>query len=107
LQVCKRARAAGKRIIIDEAWLYKMRPGGSTAIADDTAIFMRDAFDFFAPLDQQFLRYIDDLARVERIEFVSPVWSTYFLRMCRTAMRRRRCRIHRWWLRPNRRQCRI
>lgn len=77
-QAAATARAHGKPIIIDEAWLFKMRRGESTSIADDTAIFGRDAFSFFAQLDQQFLEFLDDFARVEGVSFISPFWSTYF-----------------------------
>jgi hypothetical protein len=77
IEACNRARARQKRIIVDEAWLFKQRPGEPATVAADTAVFTRDAFAFFAPLDQQFLRYLDDLARAERIEFISPFWSTY------------------------------
>jgi hypothetical protein len=77
IEACNRTRARGKRILIDEAWLFKMRPGETTGIAADTTVFARDAFSFFAPLDQQFLHYIDDLARAEGIEYVSMFWSTY------------------------------
>jgi len=78
IEACNRTRARGKRLIIDEAWLFKMRPGETAGIAADTAVFGRDVFSFFAPLDQQFLHYLDDLARAEGIEYVSPFWSTYF-----------------------------
>ncbi len=78
IEACSRARESGKRIIVDEAWLFKQRPGEMATVAADTTIFARDAFEFFAPLDQQFLHYVDDLARAEGIEFISPFWSTYF-----------------------------
>jgi hypothetical protein len=77
IDACDRARAHQKRIIVDEAWLFKQRPGEPATVAADTAIFSRDAFAFFGPLDQQFLHYLDDLARAEGIEFISPFWSGY------------------------------
>lgn len=77
-QAASIARARGKPIVIDEAWLYKMRPGESTSIAGDTVIFSRDAFDFFMPLDQRFLRFLDDFARAEGVALISPFWSTFF-----------------------------
>ena len=72
------ARAHGKSVIIDEAWLYKMPPGETSGIAATTTVFARDSFDFFAPLDQRFLRLLDGFARAERVAFVSPFWSIYF-----------------------------
>jgi len=76
-QAASMARAHGKPIVIDEAWLYKMRPGESTSIAGNATIFGRDAFDFFMPLDQRFLRFLDDFARAEGVTLISPFWSTY------------------------------
>jgi hypothetical protein len=72
------ARAHGKAIILDEAWLFKARAGESTSIASDPTIFGRDAFSFFAPLDEEFLHFLDGFARVEGVSFVSPFWSSYF-----------------------------
>ncbi len=70
---------AGKiPIVIDEAWLYKARPGESTSIAGDTVIFARDSLSFFAPLDQRFLRFLDDFARAEGVVLISPFWSAFF-----------------------------
>ncbi len=71
------ARARGKQVIIDEAWLYKAKPGESSSIAADADIFARDTFSFFVPLDEQFLHLLDDFARVEGVTLISPFWSTY------------------------------
>ncbi|MGZ8866836.1 MAG: hypothetical protein ACXW2P_00730 [Thermoanaerobaculia bacterium] len=72
------ARAKGKRVTLDEAWLYKAVPAEAANIAANDAIFRRDAFDFWSPLDVKFLTTITRLAEVEGIDFVSPFWSTYF-----------------------------
>ncbi len=72
------ARAKGKRLTLDEAWLYKATATEATSIAANEAIFRRDAFDFWTPLDMKFLSAITRLAEVEGIEFVSPFWSTLF-----------------------------
>jgi hypothetical protein len=77
-EVCRIAKQAHKEVIIDEAWLYKAMPGEVTDIASNTKVFARDAFSFWVPLDQRFLRLISDFARSQRISFVSPFWSTYF-----------------------------
>ena len=77
-EVCRIAKQAKKEVIIDEAWLYKAMPGEVTDIASNAKIFARDAFSFWAPLDQRYLRLISDFARAQRISFVSPFWSTYF-----------------------------
>ncbi len=77
-EVCRIAKQAKKEVIIDEAWLYKAMPGEVRDIASNARIFARDAFSFWAPLDQRYLRLISDFARAQRISFVSPFWSTYF-----------------------------
>ncbi|MEM3659840.1 MAG: hypothetical protein QXU11_05425 [Thermoproteota archaeon] len=75
--VSKIARQHGKKIMINEAWLYKVdRPVPN--IAATAEVFRLDAFSFWAPLDQQFLAVLVKSARVNGIEYVSPFWSTYF-----------------------------
>ncbi|HSP14545.1 MAG TPA: hypothetical protein VLV78_07330 [Thermoanaerobaculia bacterium] len=71
-------RGRGKQIVIDEAWLFKMRPGESTSIAADTTVFARDSLSFFAPLDQRYLRFLDAFARAKGVVLISPFWSTFF-----------------------------
>ena len=72
------ARASGKGLILDEAWLYKMGPGDGTDMPGNPEVFKRDTYSFFAPLDQQMLRCMAKLAQVDGIEYVSPFWSTFF-----------------------------
>lgn len=72
------ARNNGKGLILDEAWLYKMRPGEGSDIAANAEIFKRDAYSFWAPLDRQMLRCMAKLAQVDGVEYLSPFWSTYF-----------------------------
>lgn len=78
IEGCRIARQYGKEIVIDEAWLYKMRPGEITDIASNAKVFARDSFSFWAPLDQRFLRLVSDFARAEGIRLVSPFWTTFF-----------------------------
>jgi hypothetical protein len=71
------ARQYGKKIIMDEAWLYKVdKP--VLNIAASAEVFRLDGFSFWAPLDQKFLAVIAKAAKVNGIEYVSPFWSTYF-----------------------------
>jgi len=72
------ARASGKGLILDEAWLYKMGPGDGNDLAGNPEVFKRDAYSFFAPLDRQMLRCMAKLAQVDGMEYISPFWSTYF-----------------------------
>lgn len=69
----------GKRVIVDEAWLYKtVRGEGSGPIAATADIFRRDMYSFWSPLDQKFLATLVNFARVEGVEFISPFWSLYY-----------------------------
>jgi len=72
------AHQAGKRVILDEAWLYKMSAREPpVSIAGNAEIFRRDAYGFWAPLDQKFLALIAKLARAKKIEYVSVFWAQY------------------------------
>jgi hypothetical protein len=74
-EVLALARRAGKPVLLDECWLYKARPGEVQSIAANEAVFQRDLWSFWAPLDQRFLRLVDRFARQEGVAFVSPFWS--------------------------------
>ncbi|MBO3832242.1 MAG: hypothetical protein FGF51_02495 [Candidatus Brockarchaeota archaeon] len=71
------ARRHSKKIMVNEAWLYKVdRPVPNVAATAE--VFRLDAYSFWAPLDQQFLAVLVKSAKVNEIEYVSPFWSTYF-----------------------------
>ena len=73
------ARAAGKPVVLDEAWLYKMGPGETVGGWEQTAeYFRRDAFSFWSPLDARFLDLVARFARANGIGYVAPFWTTYF-----------------------------
>lgn len=71
------ARSHDKRVIVGEAWLYKV---GEAELGRETwsEAFRRDVFSFWEPLDQKFLEVIVKLVRAQGIEFVSAFWSKYF-----------------------------
>lgn len=72
------ARQYNKRVILDEAWLYKMSAREpAVSIAGNAEIFRRDAYSFWAPLDQKFLALVTKLARAKQIEYVSVFWAQY------------------------------
>lgn len=73
-----RAIAPGKRIIMSELWLYKAGAGERFNSVADPAVFARDVYGFWAPLDQKFLRVVGIAAREKGIELVAPFWSRYF-----------------------------
>jgi hypothetical protein len=77
------AKAYNKRLVIAEAWLYKisdreMRNLNLLNLATQATIYGRDVYSFWQPLDSRFLEVLAKLANYENYEFVSPFWSTYF-----------------------------
>lgn len=74
------AHRAGKRLIIGEAWLYKARDGdfGGAPVAAAAAIFARDVFSFWEPLDVAFIEMMGRLSHQLRSDFTSFFWSRYF-----------------------------
>ena len=75
------ARSAGKGLAVSETWLYKasaseLRGNGTPATA--AGIFARDAYSFWAPLDQAFLEAMVKLSHYLELEFLSPFWMQYF-----------------------------
>lgn len=72
------AKQHGKRVVMDEAWLYKVGTLKTTSIAANTDIFRNDAFSFWAPLDQEFLVSMVTAAKTAGIDYISPFWSTLF-----------------------------
>ncbi len=72
------AKQYNKRVILDEAWLYKIDTFAAEHVAASVEVFRRDAFSFWAPLDQQFLSIIVKSARLKNIEYISPFWTTFF-----------------------------
>ena len=76
VKAAEAARARGKGIAIGEAWLYKVNTRELRTIAPAEA-FGRDAFAFWQPLDQDFIRLVVDLARRIDAEFCSFFWMKY------------------------------
>jgi hypothetical protein len=72
------AASAHKPIVMDEAWLYKVPTAGiGTALIHEQST-VRDAFSFFAPLDQQFLTALDAYGRTHGVRYLSPFWTGQF-----------------------------
>jgi len=74
------ARAAGKPVVLDEVWLYKMGAGEAApqTWAQTTQIFLRDNYSFWSPLDARFLTLVAQFARKDGIAYVAPFWTTFF-----------------------------
>ncbi|MDQ7850479.1 MAG: hypothetical protein QN152_04230 [Armatimonadota bacterium] len=74
------ARRAGKRLVLGEAWLYKasdqdLRTG---SVAAAPALFARDVFSFWEPLDARFVAAMVRFSQVAGTDFTSFFWSRYF-----------------------------
>lgn len=72
------ARAAGKRVVISEAWLYKTDTSNGFQSSDFTTVIGRDVFSFWEPLDEKFIVDLTNIARASGIEFVSFFWVRAF-----------------------------
>jgi hypothetical protein len=79
-RISELARSSGKGLAVSEAWLYKA-PGSELASGQDIAraadTFARDAYSFWAPLDQAFLEVLVKLSHYLELEFISPFWMQY------------------------------
>lgn len=73
------AIAQGRKVIIAEAWLLKMRDSelGVASPAADAAIFARDAWSFWAPLDQKFLAVFTKFGHWKQLQVFSAFWTRY------------------------------
>lgn len=63
------AHAAGRKAAISETWLNKVRDS-ELGILSSAAIFARDVYSFWTPLDTLFLNTMADLAFAEDLVFV-------------------------------------
>lgn len=74
------ATRANKKLALGEAWLYKSRDQelSGRAVAAAPALFARDVFSFWEPLDIEFLTTMVKLSHYLKIDFASFFWSRYF-----------------------------
>jgi len=76
LTYAQEAKAAGKRVTVSEAWLWKAAPEElGSGIASSDKIMNRDVFSFWTPLDERFFRDIVYLADTTNMDFVSFFWT--------------------------------
>ncbi|HVZ38646.1 MAG TPA: T9SS type A sorting domain-containing protein [Candidatus Kapabacteria bacterium] len=75
------AKQSGKRIVIGEAWCYKLSNAellsGTDPVATAQKVFARDVFDYWQDVDQLFVKAMVKLAQGARMDMVSLFWSTY------------------------------
>ncbi len=74
-QISETARKHQKQWIIGEAWLYKT--DGRDGYGDYQAIYKRDAYSFWAPLDSRFITMLPKLARSLGAQQVNFFWINY------------------------------
>lgn len=77
-QICAIARDGKKRLILDECWPYKVSPGEGLGVAASAAIYRRDEYGFWEPVDKLFLESMAKVASQNNIEYISPFWSHCF-----------------------------
>jgi hypothetical protein len=70
-------KARRKSVTIGEAWLYKVSRREFNRI-QPLEVFARDAFSFWQPLDERFVKTVEGLARSIHAEFCSFFWMKYF-----------------------------
>ena len=75
LQAADLAAAAGKTMAMGETWLYKQADGDTN---DPVILYGRDYFDFWEPLDMEFLSLLLKIMHFKKFEFMSPFWSMFF-----------------------------
>jgi hypothetical protein len=78
-EAATQARASGKCAVISEAWLYKVSSSEMTTLSGNfEQVYGRDAFSFWEPLDESFIRAVTKLSQASGVEFVSFFWTRYF-----------------------------
>jgi len=78
VEIANIARSHGKFIDFDECWLSKADVMPSNGVASSPEIMRRDAFSFWAPLDQEFLTTMAKYSRLYGVAYLSPFWCSYF-----------------------------
>lgn len=77
--IATKARTSGKCAVISEAWLYKVNSDEMTTLSGNfEQVYGRDAFSFWEPVDESFIRAVTKLSQASGIEFASFFWTRYF-----------------------------
>jgi hypothetical protein len=73
------ARAAGQRVTVSEAWLWKASAQElQSGLGNIETVMNRDVYSFWYPLDARFIKDIMNLADVTDMDFVSFFWTRNF-----------------------------
>ncbi len=71
------AHAAGKKVGMSECWDWKIL-NTELNVLPLVNVEARNPFSFWAPLDQLFLKTMNDFGEIDQLEFISPFWTHYF-----------------------------
>lgn len=72
------AKKYGKRVMLDESWLYKTaKADGGNNVAASEDIFKHDVYSFWQPLDQDYIRIMVKMCDALQIDFYSVFWSPF------------------------------
>ncbi len=78
LNYATQARAAGQRVTISEAWLWKASAQElGNGLGDAEKAMNRDVYSFWYPLDARYIQDIMGLADATDMDFVSFFWTRY------------------------------
>jgi hypothetical protein len=78
LKIAELAHSYGKKLSVGEAWLYKASEKEFVGLeASQPAIFARDVYSFWIPLDEKFLEVMVKLSHHLKLEFLSLFWMQY------------------------------
>jgi hypothetical protein len=77
VEMAQLAHAAGKRVIVGEAWLYKAAPRELRGNPTASSVFARDVYSFWAPLDARFLEILHRFGTTQGVDYISPFWTKY------------------------------
>jgi hypothetical protein len=79
LNYAMQTRAAGQRVTMSEAWLWKASAQElGNGLGDPEKAMNRDVYSFWYPLDARYIQDIMDLADATNMDFVSFFWTRYF-----------------------------
>ncbi len=81
LNVINEALAKGRPVAMSEAWLSKQTDAQyatDVAVASSVNNFSQDVFSFWAPLDQQFINVLSDIANWKNFIYFSPFWTRFY-----------------------------
>lgn len=72
------AKTYGKQLIIGEAWLYKVTAQELGDGLGYQAIYARDSYSFWQPLDIRFIEALVGIAHYQDFTYISFFWAGYF-----------------------------